>query len=61
VQAAVAALETQLVQTEQELRAARIREEIALVLPRVQPHQAEPEKKTLVSSRRQARPGWWKK
>ena len=64
VAAAVSALQNQLAETEQELRAARLREEIALVLPGVTAALAPPdgaEKKTPQRPRRRARPGWWKK
>jgi hypothetical protein len=43
VAAAVTALETKLAETERELRAARLREEIALVLPGVAQPLAEPD------------------
>jgi hypothetical protein len=62
VGAAVTALESKLAETERELRAARLREEIALVLPGVAQPLAEPdgaEKKT--PARPRPRPGWWKK
>jgi len=67
VGAAVTALETKLAETERELRAARLREQIALVLPRAAQPLADPgqpdgaEKKTAQRPRPRARPGWWQK
>jgi len=67
VGAAVTALETKLAETERELRAARLREQIALVLPRASQPLADPgqpdgaEKKTAQRPRPRARPGWWQK
>ena len=54
------ALKAQLAALQDELRAAEVREEIALTLPGVV-HEAEPEKKTARRPKRRARPGWWKK
>ncbi len=51
----IQALQQSLADKDSELRESQVREEIALALPR-RP-MAAPEKKT----RRQARPGWWKK
>jgi len=63
--AEVQALKELLVARELELRVARLREEIALAMPRltVWPGEpvAEPEKKTSRRSQRRARPGWWRK
>jgi hypothetical protein len=55
----VAALEQQLAEHKVELQAAKAREEIALILPKVQHEPAEPEKKTpqLPRRRRRRRPG----
>jgi hypothetical protein len=62
---ATAAAERML-ELEKELRASKIRQEIALVFPElvVRPEDrgaAEPEKKTTARPKRRARPGWWKK
>jgi len=56
-----ALMQEQLQLLSQELQAARLREEIALLLPQAQRGRADPEKKTRVRPRRHARPGWWKK
>jgi hypothetical protein len=61
-----AALREQLLELEKELRASKIRQEIALVFPElvVQPEDrmsATAEKKTTPRPKRRARPGWWKK
>jgi hypothetical protein len=55
----VAALEQQLAEQKVELEAARAREEIALILPKVQHAAGEPEKKPpqLPRLRRRQRPG----
>ena len=57
----LAALQEQLAALKDELRAAQVREEIALTLPEVMHAPAEPEKKTAARPKRRARPGWWKK
>jgi hypothetical protein len=57
----VTALEEQRASTEAALRAAQVREEIALVLPQVVHEPAPPEKKRPSRPKRKARPGWWKK
>jgi Helix-turn-helix domain len=59
-------LRDQLLELEKELRAAKVRESIALVFPelvvkRENQTAAEPEKKTTARPKRRARPGWWKK
>jgi len=59
-------LREQILELEKELRAAKVRESIALVFPElvVKPDdqtEAEPEKKTTARPKRRARPGWWKK
>ena len=55
----VAVLEQQLTEQKVELQAAKAREEIALILPKVQHEPVEPEKKTphLPRLRRRRRPG----
>lgn len=50
-------LREQVAELEAELQAAQVREEIALVLPKLMQQPAAPGKKT----KRRARPGWWKK
>jgi helix-turn-helix protein len=60
------ALAEQVLELEKQLRAAKVRESIALVLPGVvvksaSVSEAEPEKKTTARPKRRARPGWWKK
>jgi Helix-turn-helix domain len=57
----VSALREQLLGLQDELRAAQVREEIALTLPDVVHEPAQPEKKSARRSKRKARPGWWKK
>lgn len=59
-------LRQQVTELEKELRAARVRESIALVFPKLVVHgedqtDPEPEKKTPKPPKRRARPGWWKK
>jgi hypothetical protein len=61
-----AALAEQVLELEKQLRAARVRESIALVLPEVVVKsacviEADPEKKTTERLKCRARPGWWKK
>jgi hypothetical protein len=56
----VSALGEQLAETEEALRAAQVREEIALTLPEVVHEAAKPGKKSAAPPKRQARPGWWK-
>jgi hypothetical protein len=63
---ATAASAEQMLELEKELRASKIRQEIALVFPElvVRPEDraaTEPEKKTTARPKRRARPGWWKK
>lgn len=63
---ATSASAEQLLELEKELRASKIRQEIALVFPElvVRPEDrdaVEPEKKTTARPKRRARPGWWKK
>jgi hypothetical protein len=61
-----ATLAEQTFELEKQLRAAKVREEIALVFPELVVKsasvlEAEPEKKTTERPKRRARPGWWKK
>lgn len=61
-----AELAEQVLELEKQLRAARVRESIALVFPELVVKSAslietEPEKKTPTRPQRRARPGWWKK
>jgi hypothetical protein len=59
-----AVLQEQVLELEKELRAAKVRESIALVFPElvVRPEdRAEPKKKTPARPKRRARPEWWKK
>ena len=56
----VTALREQLAALQDELRAAQVREEIALTLPEVR-QEAEPQKKTTRRRKTRGRPGWWKK
>jgi hypothetical protein len=53
-------LQEQLAEMTKELEAARVREEVALILPGNSPAADESQKKTPKLKRR-ARPGWWKK
>jgi hypothetical protein len=55
------ALQARLVELETELRASQLREEIAVAMPHVVQREPEPQKKTTQRTKRQARPGWWKK
>jgi Helix-turn-helix domain len=56
----VLALQTQLADTERQLRAARLREQIALVLPAAAQPLPPPDGAEKKRPRRRARPGWWK-
>lgn len=61
-----AVLQERMLELEKELRAAKVRESIALVFPelvvkREGQTEAVPEKKTPARPKRRARPGWWKK
>jgi acyl-CoA synthetase (NDP forming) len=57
----LAALKEQVAALEDEVRAAELREEIALTLPDVVHGPAEPEKKSAGRPKRRARSRWWKK
>ena len=59
--AAVEALQEQVTELALELKASRLREEIALILPGARQGAAEPQKKTTERPQRRARPRWWKK
>jgi hypothetical protein len=54
-------LQEKLAGTEAELRAAQVREEIALAMPKVVRTPAGPEKKSPKRPKQRARPEWWKK
>lgn len=56
-----AALQEQVAALHDELRAAEVREEIALTLPEVVQAPAEPEKKSAARPQRRGRSGWRKK
>jgi Transposase len=56
----VTALREQLAALHDELRAAQVREEIALTLPEVR-QEPEPQKKMTRRHKTRGRPGWWKK
>jgi hypothetical protein len=55
------ALQEKLAETEAELRAAQVREEIALAMPKLVHRPAGPEKKSPQRPKQRARPEWWKK
>jgi transposase-like protein len=54
-------LKARVSELEIELKAAQLREEIAVAMPHVVHHPEAAEKKTTPRPRRQARPMWWKK
>jgi hypothetical protein len=57
----VPALQARLTELETELRAAQLREEIAVAMPHLVKAAPEPGKKTTRRPKSRARPGWWKK